>query len=330
MKPGEFSKKIKEGNLGDVLFVYGDDQYTLGKVMKELLEAIVREPYEMNLDICSKNDSLGVITQKAEQMPCFAPKRVVVIENSALFSGGDAGEIVNYLKDKPESTILVFRYDGLPDKRRALYKALSKNADVCEALQMNDRDTAEYVKKRAAEMGMKMTAETSALFVSIAGSSLYVINNELAKLAARGRKTISGNDIEECVSPSTEYNVFLFHGYMLEEKYGKAFKILDSIRAVEKTFIPFVGLLSSKFFPMYMAKSCVNSGMTPADAGKKVAEQLHIHPYAAKMAVQESGRFKIGQLRKSVELLGDYDLALKSGGADARIENLVLKVYGVA
>ena len=54
MKPGEFSKKIKEGNLGDVLFVYGDDQYTLGKVMKELLEAIVREPYEMNLDICSK------------------------------------------------------------------------------------------------------------------------------------------------------------------------------------------------------------------------------------------------------------------------------------
>ena len=124
--------------------------------------------------------------------------------------------------------------------------------------------------------------------------------------------------------------MFLFHGYMLEEKYGKAFKILDSIRAVEKTFIPFVGLLSSKFFPMYMAKSCVNSGMTPADAGKKVAEQLHIHPYAAKMAVQESGRFKIGQLRKSVELLGDYDLALKSGGADAGIENLVLKVYGVA
>ena len=44
--------------------------------------------------------------------------------------------------------------------------------------------------------------------------------------------------------------------------------------------------------------------MTPADAGKKVAEQLHIHPYVAKMAVQESGRFKIGQLRKSVELLG--------------------------
>ena len=35
MKPGEFSKKIREGSLGDVLFLYGDDQYTLGKAMKE-------------------------------------------------------------------------------------------------------------------------------------------------------------------------------------------------------------------------------------------------------------------------------------------------------
>ena len=60
-----------------------------------------------------------------------------------------------------------------------------------------------------------------------------------------------------------------FMGICWRKSTVRPFKILDSIRAVEKTFIPFVGLLSSKFFPMYMAKSCVNRRHDAGRCGQK-------------------------------------------------------------
>ena len=328
MKADVFLKSPEKYLDQNLYFIYGEEYYFLCAAKKALLEGIDIEPKELNYTVMPPKADADEMIAVCEQLPFIGENRIVLWEESELFKKGDPAKLTKYLPRMNSTTKLIILLSGSPDKRKAFYKFLAKEACVIEAEPFKPADLAKWVSNRGRDFGLSVSQSTANALMEASGRDMGVLENELAKLKYAGRTKPSLRDIDEIASKSGEYNAFLFHEHMLKGRYDEAFRILEEIRSNEKTFVPFVALLASKFSPMYMAKTCLNAGVPAAQAADELRNRLKMHPFAAKKAVEECSSFKIGQLKNAIRFLGEYDLALKTGGANAGIEALVTKLYG--
>ena len=328
MKADVFLREKEKYFENNIFFLYGEEYYLRCAAKKALLEGLDMEPRELNYTVLPPKTGVEELIAISEQLPFLGEHRVVLWEKSELLQKGDPGKLTEYLPHINGTTKLIITASGTPDKRRAFYKLLAKTACVIEADPLKPAELAKWVVAHGKAMGLSVTAAAANALIEISGRDMGVLENVLQKLKYAGRERPERADIEEIASKSGEYNAFLFHEHMLKHRYQEAFRILAEIRANEKTFVPLVALLASKFSPMYMAKTCLNAGMGPDKAAEELRARLKMHPFAAKKAVEECAYFKIGQLKNAIRQLGAYDLALKTGGANPGVEALVARLYG--
>ena len=329
MKANEFLRQVDALSEKRLFLFCGSEHYLLSAAQKEILKALDIQIPDMNIAKLDARADAEQIQAAAEQMPCFSSVRALILEDLELFSKGDPGPLLDYLPGANRATALLFIYHGNPDKRRALYKYLAKAAVVVEAEPLSEGELVKWIIAKAKKRGVNCKPEVARRLMEVAGREMDVLESEIEKLCLAGENPLTVQLVEALAAPSREYNVFLLHEFLLAGNYKEAFRLLQQIYAAEKSYIPLIGLLSSKFLPMYMAKCCLNAGYTPAKAASEIATRAKIHPYAAKLAVQECQKFKVQQLRNAIKLLGEWDRALKSGGATPGAEAMLLKIYDV-
>ena len=164
------------------------------------------------------------------------------------------------------------------------------------------------------------------MIYEVCGSDMYAIQNELRKLKyypASG----SGEGMEAILSASTEFDTFSFHKLMMAGSYDKAMDILRKVQRDRRSLAGFIGLIISKFSPIYMAKACLNAGWTQRMA---IAEMVKagIKEYPAKLACGDAAHFTLLQLKQSLKLLEEVDFSMKSGGGNQGLETAMLRIYG--
>jgi len=230
----------------------------------------------------------------------------------------------------PETAKLLILLHGTPDKRRAIYKYLSKNAAVIEAEKLKAADLGSWVAKTAKKLGIQMDAKTAQFLTEFSGEDMLTLKGELEKLSMLGRQKITSADIEAVASATPDYNVFKIHNCMIEKNYREAFSLTKKEFQAQKSYIPLIALLANKFNQMYMTKNCLLSGMSRQQAAETVAKSAKISPFAAKHAVQECEGFTMEQLKGALKTLEDYEYALKFGGADEGIESILCRIYAIA
>ena len=70
-----------------------------------------------------KEIDVNAVISTAETMPFFAPRRLIILENSGLFKK-DAEALASYLPELPETTHMIFVEKEI-DKRNRLYKKVT-------------------------------------------------------------------------------------------------------------------------------------------------------------------------------------------------------------
>ena len=131
-------------------------------------------------------------------------------EFCAWLDGQDAGELVSYLEDPVPATLLVFEAGKL-DKRKALYKALSKAATVVDcAPPDSERDVAIWIEATLRNRGHAIDQDAIAYLLQMAGTRITVLEQELEKAMLHagdgGRVTVG--DLEELMGRTREHSVF--------------------------------------------------------------------------------------------------------------------------
>ncbi|MBQ6570485.1 MAG: DNA polymerase III subunit delta [Clostridia bacterium] len=323
MKAEEFLKKPEI--LSQLFVVYGEERYLAVKVKDAIINAL--DCGELNIDRRRENAALEDIVTIAEQAPCCSDCRIVVLDEPGVIKGLEAEAFTEYIKSMPTSTKMIFLMKNLPDKRRSFYKYLEKNALMIEAYELDDETMCRWIVSQAGKKGISVKKGDAALMLEICGRDMLSLDCELEKLSCLGKKAIDISDIYEVVSLTTDYNVFLLHEHMLQGSYKKAFDLTKKIYADEKTYIPVVALLSNKFEQMLAAKLSVAGGRSKYETIQSVSKELKVKPGAVGYAVDECAAFSIEALKRSVERLSNYEYALKSGGANAGIEALLMEIY---
>ena len=329
MEVAEFLKTIGEYKEGQLFFLYGTEDYLRETALERLMEQFPYANREMNVDSREGKATAAEIRAVCEQLPCFAGCRVVLLHNLELFEKGEAKPLTEYLGQAPATTKIVFLLDHMPDARRALYKYLEKNAVCVQAKPLKEGELVRWVVTSARRRKLKLSREDAGFLVERSGTDMRTLLHELDKFAALGRTEVSREDIEALASRTTEYDTFSFHRLMLERKYEAAFGILREIARSRPEYMKFLGLIASKFTPMVLAKTCLNAGYSESAAAAELVKRAKLKRYPAELAVRECKHFTVQQLRRSIALLDEYDLALKSGGVDEGWQPMMLKIYGV-
>lgn len=315
--------------------ITGEEDYLRGAAVSRLLEALPLGQRELNCTHLPPKAALAQLRDVAEQLPCFAERRAVVLEESELLTKGDGKAVVNYLKGSNELTAILFVSRQEPDKRRALSKFLAENAVVVTAAPLAEADLLRWLATSARRRGFSLARPEALLLCRLAGTDMLTLLGELDKLAALGHAQITREDILALASHTTEYDALKFHDLMLEGKAREAFAIIGKMRGRrsgerDRELASFMALIAANILPMAQARYCLSCGMSDRAAADELVSAYKMHPYRAKLAVESCKRFSGQHLRRAVRLLERQEVAGKTGASQLGLETTLLLVYGLA
>ena len=90
------NEDIKTGNFKQMYLLCGEEDYLRNQYRNRLKDALLNGGDTMNLSIYEGKDiNQAQIIDKAEEVPFFADRRIIIIENSGLFKNAGADQLAH-------------------------------------------------------------------------------------------------------------------------------------------------------------------------------------------------------------------------------------------
>ena len=182
-----------------------------------------------------------------------------------------------------------------------------------------------WVQKHYLHHGVQASPEVCQHTVAYCGRDMYVLANEIDKVAcyvlSHGRSQATCEDVKTASIPAMEYDAFAFTNAIMERRQGDALDILQDLkfRRVEPIFV--LSEVARVVCDMVAVKSLTENGMTNAE----ISTATKIHEYRVGLYLRGCAQVDLSRLRRAVELCCEADTALKSyaSGGYGVIEKLI-------
>lgn len=235
----------------NVVLLTGEEEYLIDKKAQEFKNVLYPE---FNLSQYSIIDEKEILTA-CESVPFMSDKRVVIVDGA--LDTGDYPLLTKYIDNPISSTTLVLISPSV-DRRKKLYKALSKNKAVFEYKKLSDSKFKDFLKNSLVGCKLKegvidKIAEKSGY--QYEGVYLYDVVSELEKLKDYAKsKEITIEIIESIIKSPADTNVFKLVSY-INKKDKKALSLLKGLIDSGENELKLLALLSRNFRLLYKIKS---------------------------------------------------------------------------
>ncbi|WP_438446193.1 DNA polymerase III subunit delta [Gorillibacterium sp. sgz5001074] len=330
-------KELDKGTPRPVYVCCGTEKFRMQEFLQFVLNKCVPEE---NRDFAvSRYDltetPLDDVLEDAGTMPFMAERKVVIASNALFLTGAkESGKIehrteklLEYMKFPAEFSVLVLTVDADKlDERKKIVKTLKDAGVVLTFSPLTAEDLAQWVKRRADSLGVTFGPGAVEAFLLSGGTNLQSLSSELEKLslyAGRGG-TITAETVEQLVVRSTEQDVFVLIDDIVRLRKDRALTILYELLKRREEPIKIAMLMTRQFRMMLQVKELERQGYSQ----QQMAGTVGAHPYAVKIAAEQSRRFSFQQLAEILSQLGDMDYGMKSGKVDKvlGLEMFILKL----
>ncbi|OWZ83133.1 DNA polymerase III subunit delta [Natranaerobius trueperi] len=318
---------IDEQNLRSVYLVSGDS-YFKKEFINKLKNVVIKTEFDMTnyekLD--GREISLSEVLQKAESIPFFGDKRLLVVNNAPYFSekvsDNEKNLLSNYISNPSSSSVLVFVTDKI-DKRQKLVKDFKSKDMLVEISSLKPWEVDKWVKNKISSKGKKIDSKAVSTLVERTNGELPMLEKEIEKLEVflGFKETIEYQDVVTIVSPTAENNVF-----QLIDKIGEK-KIIESISlfrelALHEPPVKILFLVGRQFRLLMKMKSYLDDGLASSEASKRIK----IHPFVGKKISEQCKNFTYDELSKAMKKVQEIDYKIKTGQLEPvfAIERLIM------
>jgi DNA polymerase III subunit delta len=329
----EVWKQIKQKQIAPVYLLYGTEAFLINETKQLLINQILtEEELDFNLSTYDLEETpIEVALEDAETFPFIGEKRVVFLQNPVFLTSEKTKEKVEhnlaklelYLKEPSPYSVIVFiaPYEKL-DERKKLTKELKKKATVVEAKKLYENELKVWVKERAAASGIAIDDDARDLMLTLAGSNLFMLTNEVDKLTlyAKSEKRIDIKTVEMLVARSLEQNIFNLIEKVLQRKMGEALRIYYDLQKQNEEPIKILSMIGGQFRLIYQVKDLSRRGY----GQQQIAGYLKVHPFRVKLAAGQAGKFSDEELKKTIALLAEADFQMKTGGMS---KSLIVEMF---
>ena len=317
---------IKKGDLKPIYFLMGDEAYYIDKI-SGFIENNVLDEAEKGFNqmvLYGRDVSVDDIVSNAKRYPMMAERQVVIVKEAQDLSR-TIEKLAQYAENPQPTTVLVvnYKYKKL-DKRKALYKAISKNGGlVFESKKLYENQVPDWIRRVLKGQGYDISPKAAQMLVEFLGTDLSKVNNELNKLKIvlpKGTQ-ITPEHIEENIGISKDYNNFELRKAVGERNVVKAHKIARYFadNPKDNPMVVTVSLLFSFFSQLLHLH-----GMHDKNP-RSVASALKVNPYFVNEYLTAARNYPMKKVSSVIGLLREFDVKSKGVGSNAVPQGDLLK-----
>jgi DNA polymerase-3 subunit delta len=312
----EIVKDAKNGVFKPVYLLMGDEPYYVDMVCDAILEYCLDESErDFNQTVCYGADvNADAVITAARRYPMFAERQLVVVKEAQMMKSLE--EMAIYCQNPLESTVLVLAMHGASaDKRKSLYKTVSKMGVVVDSPALRDYDMPRWISMYYQTKGLQIAPDAAALLAEYAGTDLNKIAIETQKMLKNlpeGTTQVSVSDIEKNVGISRQFSIFELTKELSYKNSAKALRIAAYIGTAAKFALPMAtSALYTHFYRILKYGALLASDPRPGNDQK--AKILAVNPYFFQEYDTAVRNYPVRKAMAVVALLKEYDYKGKGG-----------------
>ncbi|MDA9126103.1 DNA polymerase III subunit delta [Flavobacteriaceae bacterium] len=307
---------IKEGKIAPIYFLMGEEAYYIDAISDYIESNVLAEDEKgfNQMVLYGKDVSVQDIVSNAKRYPMMAERQVIIVKEAQNLIK-TIEQLVDYAKNPQPTTVLVFNYKYKTlDKRKALYKTLSKAAVVFESKKIYEDKIPSWIQSFLRSKQISITPKAALMLTEFLGNDLSKIANELNKLeiVVGTKKEITPEIIEENIGISKDYNNFELQKALGNLDHKKAYQIVHYFAQNSKQH-PFVLTISILY--LYFTKLMTLHTVRDRNPGA-VAKALGVNPYFVNEYIAVSRNYPMKRISGVLQTLRTYDAKSKGVGAN--------------
>ena len=312
----EIVKDARNGIFKPVYLLMGDEPYYVDMVCDAILEHCLDESErDFNQTVCYGADvTADAVISAARRYPMFAERQLVVVKEAQMMKSLE--ELAIYCQKPLESTVLVIAMHGASaDKRKSLYKTVSKMGVVVESPVLRDYEMARWISMFYQTKGLNIAPDAAALLGEHARTDLNKIAIETEKMLKNlpeGTTQVTAADIEKNVGISRQFSIFELTKEHSMKDAEKALRIAAYLGSSAKFAMPAaVSALYTHFYRILKYGAMLMRNPRPANDQK--AKVLGVNPYFFAEYDTAVRNYPVKKCMAVIALLKEYDYKGKGG-----------------
>lgn len=309
---------IRNGKFAPIYLLMGTEPYYSDLICDEIVKyALTDTERDFNQSVYYGLDSdADNIMSDARSYPMMAERRLVVLKEAQSMKSLESLSV--YAAEPMESTVLVILMRGASaDKRKALYKSVSKNGVVFECDSLRDYEMPGWITSFFKSKGLEIMPDAAALLAEYSGTELDKIAVETEKLQKNlpeGTVRITAADIEKNVGISRQFSVFELTKELSYLHSDKALRIAAYIGSAPRfvLLVP-VSALYTHFYRILKLESMLMKN--PSMPKGEKAKVLGVNPFFMEEYDVAVRNYPARRCMRVLSLLEEYDFKGKGGGS---------------
>ena len=325
---------IKKGDLKPIYFLMGEEAYYIDKI-SDFIEKNVLDEAEKGFNqmvLYGRDVSIDDIVSNAKRYPMMAERQVVIIKEAQDLSR-TIEKLAQYAENPQPTTVLVVNYKYKKiDKRKALYKTISKKGGIVfESKKLYENQVPDWIRRVLKGQGYDISPKAAQMLVEFLGTDLSKVNNELDKLKIvlpKGTQ-ITPEHIEENIGISKDFNNFELRKAVGERNVVKAHQIVKYFadNPKDNPMVVTVALLFNFFSQLLHLH-----GMSDKNP-RSVASALRVNPYFVNEYLTAARNYPMKKVSAVIALLREFDVKGKGVGSNAvpqgdLLKELIVRILG--
>lgn len=326
----ELNKEIRDGNIKPLYLLYGSERFLLQKTVSLLIQAVAPGDNPFNLQrLDADNITAAELLNHANTPPFFAARKLIIVENCLWFANKkrdaedaeadndnfDTEELLAYLQNPAETTVLVFIGGENINKAKKLCKAIGKNGAVQEFSALKGNNAMLWLDEELAAFACRMQPAAKQQLLLNCEYNCALIHNELAKLTTYidDGRDITLADVEKIVTGNAAASIFNLADFVAAGNLAAAQRALEQVILSEapESIIP---RLADHFETLYIVKDMQRQGYNTKEIME--ASGKH-HPFVIEKSGRQAAKYSELQLQKALQTLQMADKKHKSGVTNA-------------
>lgn len=310
MDASAFLKMIKQDPVQPIYFLYGEESYYIDLIGKYLIDRIVEPSMKdfnysvlYGIEVHSKT-----VRDALMRYPMMAPYQVIVLKEAHRMR--NFSDLLPYFEAPHETSVFIIEYKNKIDKRKKVFKTLSKLNTAFESNPIRDYQIAQWINDYIKEKKWEIDPETTRLLTEHLGTDLQKIVNELDKIMLNKKESvkITTDDIERYVGISKEFNVFELQKAIGSGNKNQAAQIILGMAENEKENPPImiVSMLYAYFLRIYKMHFLRSASQKDQLKTLGLSHSIFLREFQ-----QASSVYSVERCEGIIDLLFEYDLKSK-------------------
>lgn len=334
----DFARDIKDAPLKNAYLFYGSEEY-----LKELYLARIQDRAtggmfrDFNIHRLSAENGIPfeALISSVQAIPMMCEKSCTVLDSLSpdKLAAADAKRLCEIIAEIPPECVLVLLirepdFSPKSAKGKGIVAAVDKIGAVIELSKRGAGDLVKFIRAYLKQQGSAISVELAKELLEHCGSEMLTLRGEMDKLAAcSGYGTITREHIDEIATKTVSARVFDLSARILDGDYTRAMRILHDLLYLKEPAVSILSILAMSYTDLYRAKAAQMEA-------KPEAEFIAMFEYKgrefrARNALRQAPKYSPAFLERSIALLSQADMRLKSSRTDDTIilEQLVTELY---